>query len=202
MKKKVIIHYPLFIFLIINILSFLLLYYFYKNEFSNYILFKTILFIGSLWFPYIITKLIKTDFPKLIYQLYYLIIVIDLLFGNIFMIDRILGIYNYLVLFIQGIVFYIFGLWVIRFIDDYGFLNYKTITIFSFLFAIVLSSLKEIFFYFVRNMFAIEKIDQMLNLLIATIGTVFVLILSIIDFKYYNNKYYKLIDNEFTKRNT
>ena len=200
MKKKVIIHYPLLIFLIINVLSFLLLFYFYSNDFASFVIFKTILFIGLLWVPYLISKVIKTEIPKLIYRLYFITLILDLLMGKILMFERFTVIYNYVVLFIQGIAFYIIGLWVIKFLDDYGFLSYRIIAFFSSLFAISLSVLREIIFYFVRGMFKLELIDHIGNVVISIVGIILLLVLSIIDYKYYNNKYYGIIDRELERK--
>lgn len=200
MKKKVIIHYPLLIFFIINVFSFLLLFYFYSNDFASFVVFKTILFIGLLWIPYLISKIIKTEIPKIIYKLYFAIILIDLLAGKILMFERFTVIYNYIVLFSQGIIFYIFGLWFIKFLDDYGFLSYKIIAFFSSLFAISLSVLKEIVFYFIRGMFKLEMIDYIGNVVISIVGIIFILVLSIIDNKYYQNKYYLIIDRELERK--
>lgn len=109
-------------------------------------------------------------------------------------------IYNYVVLFSQGIIFYIFGLWVVKYLDDYSFLNYRLINAFSAVFALCLCVLKEGVFYIIRKTFKLELLDHMQYILIAFIGIVFSIILYTIDNNYYKNKYYLKLDSEFEKK--
>src|SRR5690554_2972243 len=198
MKKKIIIHYPLLVFFLVNIFSILLLFYFYNNDSSNYIVFKTVMFIILLWVPYLISKVIQVKIPSLIYKLYFFIIFIDLMLGKIFMFERFTNLYTYVVLFLQGIIFYIIGLWVIKFLDDYGFLNYKIIMIFSVIFALCLAVLKEMFFYLVNKTFKNDSIDQMLYIIISFIGSLFIMVIFIVDNIYYKQKYYFIIDKNLS----
>lgn len=199
MKKKVIIGYPLIIFLGINILSFLLLIYFYKNDFSNYVVFKTLLFIVLLWLPYLISKVVDLDFPKLIYQLYFLIIFSDIMLGSIFMINGIFGLYKYIVLLFQGVAYLIFGLWLIKFLDDYGYMSYKLIVVFSYTFAISFASIKELLLYLFEKLFKDTTINHLQNLLIIICGITFSLIVLVVDNIYYKGKYYRLLDRYLIK---
>jgi len=199
MKKKVIIGYPLIIFLGINISSFLLLIYFYKNDFSNYVVFKTLLFIVLLWLPYLISKVVDLDFPKLIYQLYFLIIFSDIMLGSIFMINGIFGLYKYIVLLFQGVAYLIFGLWLIKFLDDYGYMSYKLIVVFSYTFAISFASIKELLLYLFEKLFKDTTINHLQNLLIIICGITFSLIVLVVDNIYYKGKYYRLLDRYLIK---
>ena len=90
MKKQIILNYPILLFSIVNIFSFILLFYFFKNDFSNYVIFKTIIFIGFLWIPYLVSKVIRMSIPKIIYQIYFFFIVLDLLLCEILMVDRLI----------------------------------------------------------------------------------------------------------------
>jgi len=118
--------------------------------------------------------------------------------GKILMFERFTNLYTYVVLFLQGIIFYIIGLWVIKFLDDYGFLNYKIIMIFSVIFALCLAVLKEMFLFLVNKTFKIDSIDQMLYIIISFLGGLFIMVISIVDNIYYKQKYYFIIDKNLS----
>lgn len=199
MKKKLFASLPFVMFIGINLISFILLFYFYKNKFSNFVIFKMLFFILLVWVPLLFSKLVNIKFPKVIYQLYYFTIITDILFGNIFLFNGIIGFYNYLVLFIQGGIFYIIGLWVIKYFDDYGYLSFKLITYFSLFFSITLSSFKKILFFTFDKLFIEDYQGSLFDLLIAIIGSIFLLALTIIDNKYNNQKYFRKLDIFFQK---
>ncbi|HHX00813.1 MAG TPA: hypothetical protein GX740_05890, partial [Acholeplasmataceae bacterium] len=107
--------------------------------------------------------------------------------------------YKYIVLLFQGVAYLIFGLWLIKFLDDYGYMSYKLIVVFSYTFAISFASIKELLLYLFEKLFKDTTINHLQNLLIIICGITFSLIVLVVDNIYYKGKYYRLLDRYLIK---
>jgi len=187
------------LFISLNIFSVFLLYYFYKNDFASLIIIKQLFFLIILWLPLLIQKIINKKFPKFLYQLYLVIFVLDVLIGNTFMFYKISNIYKCFVLFLEGIIFYLIGTWLIKLLDDYGFLSFKLINLFSFTFSVTFSCIKELIIYFFERIFKSDAVALFPNLLILSSAASFCFLAIYLDSKYNSLKYFLYIDKLISK---
>ena len=191
MKKKLILNYSNLILTVLTILCTCLLIYFYRRPNSLEYIYNTLALLFLLWLMVVINKLFKLKIANIIVLIYYLHLSINILFGVILKINEFLPFYHYLSLVITGIIFYVFGLYVIVRIDNIGFLKFSVINFFSLFFAISLLVGVEVVKYLVYKIIGIIIINYVNNInafIFIVFGAIITNIIAFIDNKYYKSQ--------------
>lgn len=195
MKKKLILHYPYLIILIINLFCASVLIYLFQNDSFGRPFFLTLILLSLTWAILIIDKMFHIRIPKLIYYLYYGILFLSVGCGDLFNFYALFPFFRAFIHFLLGVIFLVIGIFIIIRLDNIGYLKFTILITYAMFFVGLASNLYLLADYVYRFLFSgnLHAAQILKESLITLLGGVGFSVLLIIDYIAYSSKYLELL---------